>query len=121
MVSDMRGRYYIQHNVPTGGGLPTSQIKRYRPMTGAERMRELRARNPGYDRIYKAKRRAEVNVLMAALQAETIVERVPVRQKTILMLPAPAPRLMLPAPVVDPTMVALNEMVMKRNRQRVAA
>ena len=120
MVSDMRGRYYVQTTVGRDG-LPRSEIKRYRPMFGAERMRELRARNPAYDRIYKAKRRAEVNVLVAALQAETTVEQVPVRQKAILMLPAPAPRLMLPAPVVDLTMVALNELPMKRIQKTVPA
>jgi hypothetical protein len=117
-----RGRYYLQTSVGLDGRV-RSEIKRYRPRSGAERMRELRARQPGYDVAYKAKHRAEVQALVAKLEAEkaALVEKMIARQRTVLMLPAPAVRLCLPAPVVDPTMEAIKALAMKRVRESIAA
>ena len=46
---------------------PLSGIQtKFPPMTIAERMRKFREEHPGYDRMWKAKRRAELKALMEA-------------------------------------------------------
>jgi hypothetical protein len=72
-------------------------------MSNAERQREFRERNPGYYGRLHAIRRAECRARVAALLAAA-------RQA---VLPAPLqiplkPILMLPAPVQDPTMAAID-------------
>ena len=94
-------------------------------MSIQERMREFRRRHPGYDREYKRKQRAELKAfaeakaLAAATQlaaapavqlAKAEVQAQPAPARVLLTLPVPTYRLALPAPVVDPTLVALNEM-----------
>ncbi|MGB7159722.1 MAG: hypothetical protein WBD40_16765 [Tepidisphaeraceae bacterium] len=64
-------------------------------MTSTERVREFRERNPDYDRRWKARREARAQARVAALQAHAVV-------------PAETPLLMLPAPVRDPALAALD-------------
>ena len=73
------------------------------PVSNTERQRQFRERNPGYYRRLHAKRRAETKARVAAL-AEQAATAVP----EPLAFPATPPRLMLPAPVQDPAMDALN-------------
>ena len=122
MVTDMAMIVSVTE-VVCDGEPPGLQPRRRNPKTGAERMREFRRRHPDFDRKRHARMRAALALCKAVREAEkaAALEAMLARQKTVLMLPAPAPRLMLPAPVVDPTMAAINEVAMKRNRQRVAA
>jgi hypothetical protein len=66
---------------------------------GYERVRRFRERNPGYDRRFMARQRAEVKQAVARMKADAI----PAAQVV-----APAEPLMLPAPVADPMMAQLN-------------
>jgi hypothetical protein len=66
------------------------------PMSNAERQRQFRERNPGYYGRLHRKRKAEVMALIAARTAAAEA-----------MAARPAP-LMLPAPVEDPAMAALD-------------
>jgi hypothetical protein len=90
--------------------------------SGAQRMREFRLRHPEYDRQCKARSRAREAACQAALQArKTAAFAEVLARPTPLLLPAPPVRLALPAPVLDPTMAALNALAMKRIREPVAA
>src|SRR5207247_851994 len=108
------------------GCMQSDQISEFRVKgtsrraSGAQRMRDLRGRNPGYDRRYKAKRRAEFAAWVAALEARkaaAFAEMLP--RHTMLLLPAPPVRLALPAPVIDPTLAAINALATKRATQRI--
>ena len=68
--------------------------------TSTERVRQFRERNPDYDRRWKARREARLQARLAALRAQAVV-------------PAEKPVLMLPAPVADPAMDALNALAAK--------
>ena len=79
------------------------------PMSNSQRQRLFRERHPGYYQRLHARRRAEVAALQAARMA-------------VAATPAPARSepLMLPAPVVDPMMLELNELAAKLARERQA-
>lgn len=103
--------------VPNSGPPPAKfQVKGTprRRTTSAERMADLRARNPGYDRIKKAEYRAWHAANRARQEAEKIaaIER---------MLTQPKVQLCLPAPVIDLTIEAINELRKKREHHAVAA
>ena len=115
------------------GKLPQFQVKcSHRPATGAERMRDLRRRNPGYDRRQKAEYRARLAAYRAALEVKEAAARAEAMAlmlarhaaTTTLLLPAPAVRLALPAPVVDPTVAAIDALTARlrsANGEMVAA
>lgn len=83
----------------------------FAPMSNAERQRRFRARNPGYWRKYYARERAgriAAQKKVAALMRELAKARYAAAQEqptTPLVFKTP---LMLPAPVQDPTMAALE-------------
>lgn len=65
-------------------------------MSNTERQRRFRERNPGYYGRLHAKRRAAMDALAAAKQAQQVVQR------EVLMLPAPGESSVLPLPVFFP-------------------
>jgi hypothetical protein len=81
---------------------------RRRPKTGAERAADVRRRHPDYNRNYKAKRRAACLALMRATWPQVGVEEKQVEQVAVVWPPKPV--LMLPAPVVDPLMLEIEQM-----------
>jgi hypothetical protein len=105
------------------------------PASGAERMRDLRRRNPSYDAAYnaqrrawraafKAKRKAEQDRVFAEMMAqiraaEMLAQQAPAQKTPLLLLPAPAPRLALPAPVIDVTVAAIDALAERHRSVRV--
>ena len=82
------------------------------PKTNAERQREFRMRNPGYFRKYYAVKRSMAKRIRARMQAEAQAAQAALiaaarAEATLAILAKPKP-LMLPAPVQDPTMAALE-------------
>lgn len=71
------------------------------PLSNAQRQRDFQARHPGYDRKRKARQRAAFNAAAKAARAA----------REAMNAPATAQPPALPAPVVDPVMIAMNEMV----------
>jgi hypothetical protein len=105
-------------------GIPKFQVKgSHPPKTGAQRMRDLRRRNPDYDRQCKARFRARMAAYLAALEAEkaAVFAEMLARHtaRTTLMLPAPQVRLALPAPVIDPMLAEVNLLAVKLASLRV--
>ena len=83
------------------------------PMSNAERQRRFRARNPGYWRKYYARERASriaAQKKAAALVAELARARWAEfeKQAAVQLMLLPKLPLMLPAPVQDPAMAAID-------------
>src|SRR5688572_24923223 len=83
------------------------------PVSNTERQRQFRERNPGYYGRLHAKSRAECKARVAAALAAV--------QQVALPVPPVTPVLMLPAPVQDPAMAALNAMAAKLKSKSAAA
>jgi hypothetical protein len=87
-------------------------------MSNAERQRKFRAANPGYFNKYNNRRKARriaAQKKVLALFKELAKAKAAATQQQQPALPAPLaipvePMLMLPAPVQDPTMDALNDL-----------
>jgi hypothetical protein len=82
------------------------------PKTNVERQREFRMRNPGYFRKYYAVKRSMAKRIRARMQAEAQAAQAALivaarAEATIAILSKPEP-LMLPAPVKDPAMAAID-------------
>jgi hypothetical protein len=70
-------------------------------LTSTERVQQFRARNPGYDRRWKSRKRGKPNARLAVLQAQAAAAAAAVA-------PAKTPMLLLPAPVQDPMMAEMD-------------
>jgi hypothetical protein len=107
-------------------GMPRIQFRReHPPMTNAQRQAAFRKRNPGYYQRLHAQRRAVLKAMMEQRLAAERAERAAAEamaqatpEPAILALPVPTFRLALPAPVVDPTLLALNELAEKLAARR---
>ena len=82
---------------------------RVRTLSNTERQRQFRERNPGYYGRLHAKRRAEVNAMIAQCAAEaTAATPVPLALAApVMTIPLPT-RLALPAPVEQPEIATIN-------------
>ena len=78
------------------------------PMSNVERQRRFRLRNPGYFRKYYTPKRVWKQRATARLQAEAPALIAAARAEATLAILAKPEPLMLPAPVQDPTMVAID-------------
>lgn len=90
-------------------GIREFQVRRRGGKSIKERMREFRRRHPDYNRAYKAKQRAEKKARLLAMKCA-----VQVAEPVLMKIPVPT-QLCLPAPTIDPTLVAMNEMLAKLN------
>ena len=98
----------------------------FRPMTNAERQAEFRRRNPGYYQRLHAQRRAALKARMAqrkeaeraAVMAMADAQAMP--EPVTLTIPVPTFRLALPAPVVDPAVLAIDALAAKLVAQKLA-
>src|SRR5690242_5454100 len=82
------------------------------PKSNVERQREFRKRNPGYFNKYNARQRAMAKRakerVRELIQAQAQADREAARAEATLAILAKPEPLMLPAPVQDPTMAAIN-------------
>jgi hypothetical protein len=96
------------------------------PLTNAQRQWMFQAAHPGYDRRRKARKRAGLKAHSAKTKAaRAAAEALATASAQIppapLALPPPPVRLMLPAPVTDPAMSALNALAENRHQSSIAA
>src|SRR5690349_13212560 len=70
------------------------------PVSNTERQRQFRQRNPDYYRLRKARQRAASKAYLAQWRA--------IEAFKLKLLPPIKPVLMLPAPVQDPAMAAID-------------
>lgn len=84
-----------------------------RPMSNAERQRRFQASHPGYDRRRIARKRASANrgaaLLLAEITAKLAAEAEATSQAVALATKSP---LLLPAPVRDETMAAIESLAL---------
>lgn len=83
-------------------------------MSNAKRQQNFQKRNPGYDARRKATMRASAKrgaaQILAALRAKAMAHAAAEITAPPIEVPVDKPILMLPAPVVDPTMFSITEL-----------
>jgi len=78
------------------------------PKSNVQRQREFRRRNPGYFKKYYAIKRSMAKRIRSRMQAEAQAAFAAARAEATLAILAKPEPLMLPAPVQDPTMAAID-------------
>ena len=104
--------------IQPGKGFQFGSLRPVPAMSNAERQRRFQDAHPGYDRRRKARRRAMIKHAVAQMRQAKEAMAAEATPAEPLALPAPltiaatsvpaAPRLALPAPVVDPVMAELD-------------
>ena len=91
------------------------------PKSNYQRQVEFRKRHPGYFRKYNARQKASRRAAKAKVKALIMAAAAQVATPEPLAIPVPPMRLMLPAPVVDSTIAAINALARKRIHESIAA
>src|SRR4051794_23059305 len=95
------------------------------PMSNSERQRKFRASHPGYFNKYNGRRRtiaknAKARVI-AMLRAQAAEANIATVAPAIFTIPVPTVRLALPAPAIDLTLLAINELAQRHARAQPIA